>query len=165
MATVQDIMAETLAETLRIEAAVNQVIDLGDVPGRFQPGRKLLTVVHAILAGGDCIDDADMLRSGCTDAVLGHEVRATYRAKPTQLIRRGRKRAKPVLAHLTAEVLPHYASRARESARMSFAARPAVAMHYWHIDLVHFVAHSPAQAASLQRHSACHPLASIGLLM
>ena len=32
--------------------------------------------MHSALAGGDCIDDADVLRSGDTEAVLGHGVLA-----------------------------------------------------------------------------------------
>ncbi len=28
------------------------MIDLGDRPGHFRPGRKVMTVVHAIVAGG-----------------------------------------------------------------------------------------------------------------
>jgi hypothetical protein len=35
-----------------------------------------LTLVHAMLAGGDCIDDADLLRCGATSQVLGHWVMA-----------------------------------------------------------------------------------------
>ena len=40
------------------------------------PGRKVLTVVHAIVAGGSHIDHAEVLRSGNTAAVLGHRVMA-----------------------------------------------------------------------------------------
>lgn len=29
----------------------------------YRPGRKTLTLVHALLAGVDCIDDADILRA------------------------------------------------------------------------------------------------------
>jgi hypothetical protein len=35
-----------------------------------------LTLVHSLLAGGDCIDDADLLRCGQTASVLGHRVMA-----------------------------------------------------------------------------------------
>ncbi len=35
-----------------------------------------MTLVHSALAGGDSIDDADVLRAGETDAVLGHTVLA-----------------------------------------------------------------------------------------
>ena len=51
------LLPATLVERLGIEQAVDQVIDLGDRPGAARPGRKLLTLVHALVAGGDCIDD------------------------------------------------------------------------------------------------------------
>jgi hypothetical protein len=35
-----------------------------------------MTLIHSALAGGDSIDDADALRAGSTEAVLGHELRA-----------------------------------------------------------------------------------------
>jgi hypothetical protein len=35
-----------------------------------------LTLVHSLLVGGDCIDDADLLRCGQTASVLGHRVMA-----------------------------------------------------------------------------------------
>jgi hypothetical protein len=70
------LLPATLAQRLGIEQAADQVIDLGDRAGAHRPGRKLLTLVHAMLAGGDCIDDADLLRCGQTAAVLGHRVMA-----------------------------------------------------------------------------------------
>jgi len=36
----------------------------------------VLTLIHALVAGGDCIDDAEVLRTGSTAAVLGHRVMA-----------------------------------------------------------------------------------------
>jgi len=36
----------------------------------------VLTLIHALIAGGDCISDADLLRTGSTAAVLGHRVMA-----------------------------------------------------------------------------------------
>jgi Transposase DDE domain group 1 len=45
-------------------------------PARPVPGRKLLTVVHALVAGADCIDDVEVLRCGSTEKVLGHRVMA-----------------------------------------------------------------------------------------
>jgi hypothetical protein len=51
------LLPATLAERLGIEQATDQLVDLGDRPGAAQPGRKLLTLVHAMIAGGDCIDD------------------------------------------------------------------------------------------------------------
>jgi hypothetical protein len=70
------LLPATLAERLGIEQAADALIDLGDQPGAHRPGRKLLTLVHAMLAGGDCIDDADLLRCGATSRVLGHRVMA-----------------------------------------------------------------------------------------
>lgn len=35
-----------------------------------------MTLVHAMVAGGDCIDDTDVLRAGATERVLGHRVMA-----------------------------------------------------------------------------------------
>jgi hypothetical protein len=40
------------------------------------PGPRVATLVHSIVAGGDCIDDADVLRSGSTASVLDHRVMA-----------------------------------------------------------------------------------------
>jgi hypothetical protein len=70
------LLAATLAQRLGIEQAADQLIDLGERPGAARPGRKLLTLVHSLLAGGDCIDDADLLRCGQTATVLGHRVMA-----------------------------------------------------------------------------------------
>jgi hypothetical protein len=58
------LLPATLAERLGIQQATDQLIDLGDRPGAARPGRKLLTLVHAMVAGGDCIDDVQLLRSG-----------------------------------------------------------------------------------------------------
>jgi len=70
------LLAATLAERLGVQATADQLIDLGDRPGAANPGRKLLTLVHAMVAGADCIDDADLLRCGATARVLGHRVMA-----------------------------------------------------------------------------------------
>jgi hypothetical protein len=34
----------------------------------------VLTLLHALMAGGDCISDADVLRTDSTASVLGHQV-------------------------------------------------------------------------------------------
>jgi hypothetical protein len=49
------------------------------VPGSVgaNPDRKALTVIHSLLAGGDCIEDVNALRAGSTGAVLGHRVAAS----------------------------------------------------------------------------------------
>src|SRR6266540_6000819 len=70
------LLPATLAERLGIQQSADALIDLGERPGAAHPGRKLLTLVHAMLAGGDSIDDADLLRCGQTATVLGHRVMA-----------------------------------------------------------------------------------------
>ena len=55
---------------------VDELVDLGGRPGHHRPGRKVLTLVHALAAGADCIDDADELRTVQTAQVLGHRVLA-----------------------------------------------------------------------------------------
>ena len=66
----------TLAHHLGLGELVDRHVDLGDAPGRANPGDKLLTLVASALAGGDCIDDADVLRTGSTARVLGCAVKA-----------------------------------------------------------------------------------------
>lgn len=63
-----------LAQRLGIEELVDQTVGLGDRPGAAHPGRKVMTLVSAMLLGADCIDDCEVLRSGQTAAVLGHGV-------------------------------------------------------------------------------------------
>jgi len=70
------LLPATLAQRLGIEQAADALIDLGNRPGAHRPGRKLLTLIHSMIAGGDCIDDADLLRCGATSQVLGHRVMA-----------------------------------------------------------------------------------------
>ena len=63
-----------LAERLGIEGLVDRTVDLGDRPGAANPGRKVMTLLSAMALGADSIDDCDVLRSGQTQAVLGHAV-------------------------------------------------------------------------------------------
>ena len=44
--------------------------------GRANTGDKIMTLVASALAGGDCIDDADVLRTGGTACTLGGAVKA-----------------------------------------------------------------------------------------
>lgn len=64
------------SRALGIEDAANELVDLGDRVGASRPGRKILTLLHSLVVGGDCIDDVDVLRSGSTAQVLGHQVMA-----------------------------------------------------------------------------------------
>ena len=66
----------TLAHHLGLGELVDQHVDLGDAPGRANAGDELLTLVASALAGGDCIDDADALRTGSTADVIGCVVKA-----------------------------------------------------------------------------------------
>ena len=66
----------TLAHHLGLGELVDRHVDLGDAPGRANAGDKMLTLVASALAGGDCIDDADALRAGGTEQVLGCAVKA-----------------------------------------------------------------------------------------
>ena len=65
-----------LALRLGLGELVDKHVDLGDAPGRANTGDKLMTLIASALAGGDCIDDADALRSGSTGQVLGCVVKA-----------------------------------------------------------------------------------------
>ena len=66
----------TLAHHLGLGELVDRHVRLGDAPGRANAGDKVLTLAASALAGGDCIDDADMLRAGETQRVLGCVVKA-----------------------------------------------------------------------------------------
>jgi hypothetical protein len=76
------LLPATLADRLGIETVIDELVNLGNRPGHHRPGRKVLTLIHALVAGGDCIDDADVLRTGSTAQVLGHRVMA-----PSMLVR------------------------------------------------------------------------------
>ncbi len=66
------VLAVTLGQRLGLEGLVDQTIRLGERAGASRPGRKVLSLIHAMLLGADCIDDCDVLRAGRTEALLGH---------------------------------------------------------------------------------------------
>lgn len=70
------IVPATLMVRLGLEALVNQMLQLRGRVGGSRPGRKVLTLVAAILAGGSHIDHADRLRAGATQRVLPFRVMA-----------------------------------------------------------------------------------------
>ena len=70
------LLPATLAQHLGLKGLVDEHLDLGDKPGRANVGDKFLTLVMSALAGGDCIDDANALRAGSTERVLGFSVKA-----------------------------------------------------------------------------------------
>ena len=70
------ILPATLAQHLGLPQLVQQRLDLGNAPGRANTGDKMMTLMASALAGGDCIDDADALRTGGTASALGCVVKA-----------------------------------------------------------------------------------------
>ena len=70
------LLPAALAQHLGVRDLIDDLVDLGDAAGHAHPGDKAMTVISSVLAGGDCIDDVDALRSGGSAAVLGHRVAA-----------------------------------------------------------------------------------------
>ena len=72
------ILPVTLAHHLGLGELVDRHVDLGGAPGRANVCDKMLTLtlVASALAGGDCIDDADALRTGRSAQVLGCVIKA-----------------------------------------------------------------------------------------
>ena len=70
------LLTSTLSDRLGLEAMIDDTVKLGGRVGGARPGRKVLTLTHAMIAGGTHIDHADMLRAGSTASVLGHRVMA-----------------------------------------------------------------------------------------
>lgn len=70
------ILPATLMLRLGLEALINQAVRLAGRVGGALPGRKVLTLVAAILAGGSHIDHANRLRAGATEEVLPFRVMA-----------------------------------------------------------------------------------------
>ena len=59
---------------LLVPATLALHLDRG--PGRANTGDKMMTLVASALGGGDCIDDADVLRTGGTACTMGSVVKA-----------------------------------------------------------------------------------------
>jgi hypothetical protein len=70
------LLVATLTQRLGLETLIDATVRLVGRVGGARPGRKVLTLVHAMIAGASHIDHADMLRAGSTAAVLGHRVMA-----------------------------------------------------------------------------------------
>ena len=70
------LLPATLAQHLGLGELVDHHLNLGSAPGRANTGYKMMTLVASALAGGDCIDDADALRTGGTACTLGGTVKA-----------------------------------------------------------------------------------------
>ena len=70
------VMVATLMVRLGLEDLVNRLVRLSGRVGGSRPGRKVLTLVTAILAGSTHIDHADRLRAGATQQILPFRVMA-----------------------------------------------------------------------------------------
>ena len=70
------LLPASLAMRLGLGELVHNHLGLGRAPGRANTGDKMMTLVASALAGGDCIDDANVLRTGRTALVLGCVVKA-----------------------------------------------------------------------------------------
>ena len=70
------ILPATVAQHLGLPQLVDRRLDLGRAPGRANLGDKMMTLVASALAGGYCIDDADVLRTGRTAGAIGCVVKA-----------------------------------------------------------------------------------------
>jgi len=62
------LLSGTLVKRLGLERVADERVTRG-----YRPGRKLLTIVSTLLAGGDCIGDVDLLRAGATSKIVGHD--------------------------------------------------------------------------------------------
>lgn len=70
------LLPATLIERLGVEAVINATVRLDGRVGGASPGRKVLTLMNTMLAGGSHIDHADMLRAGASESVVSHRVMA-----------------------------------------------------------------------------------------
>jgi Transposase DDE domain group 1 len=70
------LLVSTLSQRLGLEALIDATVRLDGRVGGARPGRKVLTLTHAMCASATHIDHADKLRAGATGSVLGHRVMA-----------------------------------------------------------------------------------------
>jgi hypothetical protein len=70
------LLVATLTDRLGLESLIDAAVRLIGRIGGALPGRKVLTLVHAMIAGASHIDHADIIRAGATAGVLGHRVMA-----------------------------------------------------------------------------------------
>jgi hypothetical protein len=70
------LLPSALACQLGLAELFEQHVDLGQAAGHAHVAAKAMTLIASLLGGGDCIDDANALRAGSCEAVLGHKVLA-----------------------------------------------------------------------------------------
>ena len=97
------ILPATLALRLGLPQLLRKHVDLGGAPGRANTGDKMMTLVASALAGGDWIDDADVLRAGGTAGVLGftaNRLRKNPRAKSRRSSRHRKRGIGMIAVHV-----------------------------------------------------------------
>jgi hypothetical protein len=65
------LLVASLAGRLGIGVLADGLVRLGRVAGAANPGRKILTLIYAMVLGADCIEDCELLRSGRLSVLLG----------------------------------------------------------------------------------------------
>jgi hypothetical protein len=70
------VLPMTLPDRLGLKELVDKNVHLGDAPGHANVGQKAMALVASALVGGGSIEDADVLRTGRADALLGRWVPA-----------------------------------------------------------------------------------------
>jgi hypothetical protein len=71
------LLVASLADRLGLANLINESVWLPyRTPGASLPGRKVMSLVHGMVAGADSIDDMNVLRAGSTGLILGHRVMA-----------------------------------------------------------------------------------------
>jgi len=70
------ILPATVAQHLGLQRLIAARVDLSGRVGGANTGIKAMTVVSALLAGAEWIDDVDVLRAGASGQVCGHALRA-----------------------------------------------------------------------------------------
>jgi hypothetical protein len=65
------VLVATLAGRLGMGALADRLVCLGGVAGAANAGRKILSLILAMVLGADCIDDCEILRTGSVARLLG----------------------------------------------------------------------------------------------
>jgi hypothetical protein len=65
------VLVATLAARLGIEALAGRLVRLGERGAAANAGRKVMTLIYAMVLGADSIEDCDILRSGRLGALVG----------------------------------------------------------------------------------------------
>ena len=88
------VLTSTLVDRLGLERLVDETVDLGERPGAARPGRKVLSLAHAIALGADSIDDMGLGRASRHHRQGIHRPPGDIRGKePSHLGGRARGRA------------------------------------------------------------------------